>query len=272
MPALKITYLEKPGELREWLEDTVREGVDTVSLDLETTGLTRTDKIISGAITGPGDNVAFFGPEMLHELNDAPRGLCWVFHNASFDLKHLAWAGVSIDDWRDTLILSHLLDENGGHGLGELVLKHYGDNYKEEFWSKYKTAQDAPKEALAEYNAKDVSYTLRLHDLLLAHLRRDGVPDSLVEHVLSLQRSLLETEIRGLAVDRDYLLQKGVELKTRIESLLPQMRQSVADEISIIECDEWVREIEKRKTPAGRTLCRFILRGALQVLEDMSTF
>lgn len=253
---IRITELTAPGSLREWLEDTVREGQDTVALDIETTGLTRTDKIISAAVTGPTANdVAFFGPEMLHELNRSPAGLHFVFHNASFDLRNLAWMGAPLHErygYSDTLILSHLLDENGEHGLGPLVKRYFNDDYKDAFWTKYKKAEDAPKAELAEYNARDVSYTIRLYELLLRGLEEDGVPQSLVHHVHSLQRSLLQTEIAGIAVDRDYLMQKGVELKTRIESLLPQMRSLVADEISVIECDDWVKEIDKRKTPAGR--------------------
>ncbi len=254
---LKITELSKPGELRSWLEDTAREGQDTVALDIETTGLTRTDKIISAAVTGPtADDVAFFGSQFLPELLEAPNGLSWVLHNASFDLRFLSWNGVRLQDrfaYSDTLILSHLLDENGEHGLGYLVGKNFNDKYKEEFWSKYKKATDAPREELAQYNAKDVSYTLRLLQLLRDALQDEGVPESLVTHVHRLQRSLLDTEIQGIAVDRDYLMQKGVELKTRIEELLPKMRQSVADEIGVIECEEWVREIDKRKTTAGRS-------------------
>ena len=193
---------------------------------------------------------------MLHELIQAPNGLQFVFHNASFDLRHLTWSGIRLQDkfaYQDTLILSHLLDENGEHGLGYLVRKHFNDEYKAQFWGKYKKATDAPREELAQYNAKDVSYTARLYSLLTAELEGDGVPESLVRHVHALQRSLLDTEIAGIAVDRDYLMQKGVELKTRIESLLPKMRQSVADEITVIECDDWLKEIEKRKTPAGRS-------------------
>lgn len=254
---IRITELTTPGSLREWLEDTVREGQDTVALDIETTGLSRTDKIISAAVTGPTANdVAFFGPEMLHELLSAPDGLHFVFHNASFDLRMLAWSGVSLGGsygYSDTLILSHLLDENGEHGLGPLVKRYFNDDYKAQFWSTYKKAEEAPREILAEYNAKDVSYTARLYDLLRDLLREDGVPESLIRHVHSLQGSLLSTEIAGIAVDRDYLLLRGVELKTRIESLLPKMRSLVADEISVIECDDWVREIEKRKTGAGRS-------------------
>lgn len=253
---LRITKLTKPGELKSWLEDTVREGQDTVALDFETTGLTRTDKIISGAITGPTPyDIAFFDTSFLGELLSAPGGIQFVFHNSSFDLRHLTWAGVALQDgfsYSDTLILAHLLDENTSHSLGDLVLSHYGDNYKAEFWAKYKKAQDAPEEELAQYNAKDVHYTRRLYSDLKVLLQEDGIPDSLIAHVHSLQKTLLQTEINGIAVDKEYLLAKGIELRTKIERLLPQMRDLVSHEIDSIECEEWVKEIGKRKTPAGQ--------------------
>lgn len=226
-----------------------------MALDLETTGLTRTDTIISAAITGPGEHVAFFVPELLNELTNIASGTTLVFHNASFDLKMLAWAGVRLHDpydYCDTLILSHLLDENGSHGLGDLVERYFQDGYKKEFWTKHKRAQDAPEDELAEYNARDVSYTLQLYRVLTEELSTSGIPESLVTHVHRLQRSLVETEIAGIAVDRDYLMQKGVELKTRIEGLLPKMRETVSAEIEVIECNQWCDEIEKRKTPKGQ--------------------
>ncbi len=253
--SMQIHKLTKPGELRNWLHDCSRESVSFLALDLETTGLTRNDKIISAAITGPGNSIAFFGLELLNELIQTPNGIHYVFHNASFDLKMLSWSGIRLHDsfeYVDTLILSHLLDENGSHSLGDLVLKYYGDNYKEEFWTKYKTAQEAPEEELSQYNAKDVHYTLRLFGMLKSSLNADGVPDTLVRHVHLLQRALLETEISGIAVDIPYLMQKGVELKTRLESLLPKMRESVKDEVETIECEQWCVELDKRKTDKGK--------------------
>lgn len=251
---MNITHLKESGELTAWLKHNAD---SVVALDLETTGLAANDTIISAAITGltPND-VAFFGPELIHELLQANAETHFVFHNASFDLRFLARAGVPLHEhyhYSDTLILSHLLDENGEHGLGALVKRYYGDTYKEEFWAKYKRASEAPEGELAAYNAKDVHYTAQLHTHLSGELTTGGVPRALVSHVHSLQRSLLYTEISGIAIDVPHLMQKGMELKTTIEALLPQMRKAVADEISIIECDEWVREIEKRKTPAGRS-------------------
>lgn len=255
---LKITRLTRPGELKEWLEDTAKEGVDTVALDFETTGLSRTDKIISGAVTGPTPyDIAFFDDFSIFEIIAAPSGMKFIFHNATFDLKMLAWAtGTHLAqhfDYEDTLILSHLLDENGSHSLGDLVEQYYGDTYKKDFWSKHKKATDAPESELAQYNALDVHYTFKLHRDLKAALKDDGVPDSLIEHVHSLQKTLLETEIQGIAVDKEYLLEKGTELRIKIERLLPEMRTLVAPQIDAIECADWIKEIEKRKTPAGKS-------------------
>jgi DNA polymerase-1 len=252
---MNITTLTQPGSLSEWLKTTAPD----IALDLEWTvdgGSPRRDQIISGAVTGRDENeVAFFGPELLPELLTAKPDTTFYMHYASSDLKHLAWAGVELHHryrCRDTLILCHLLDENGDHGLGDLVKRYYGDDYKAEFWAKYKKAEDAPEAELREYNAKDVHYTLMLSRLLRDGLRADGIPTSLVDHVHSLQSSLLATEIAGVAVDKDYLLAKGVELKTKIEKLRPEMRTIVQAEIEGIECDLWCKEIDKRKTDAGR--------------------
>lgn len=254
---MRITRLTKPGDLKSWLEDTAREGQDTVALDLETTGLTKNDEIIIGAVTGPtADDVAFFDDASLFEILAAPTGLKFVFHNAPFDIKMIAWnTGAQLHhhfEYQDTLILAHLLDENGSHSLGDLVEKYYGDSYKKEFWAKYKTAQEAPEYELAEYNAKDVHYTRCLYDDLKNLLEQDGVPSELVTHVHSLQKTLLQTEIDGIAVDKEYLLEKGTELSTKIKRLLPEMRELVSAEIDTIECELWVADIAKRKTEAGK--------------------
>lgn len=253
---MRITKLTRRGELSRWLDKFNYIKDACAALDLETTGLGKGSAILSGAITGETpDEVAVFGPELLTELLSAPPNLTYVLHNASFDLKHLSWAGIRLQDnygYIDTLVLAHLNDENGEHGLGPLVLKHFNDNYKTEFWSKYKTAREAPEDELLEYNARDVSYTMRLYSRIRDALRDEGVPNSLIIHVHSLQRSLLETEIAGLKVDREYLMEKGIELKTRIDELLPKMRNIVADQISLIETEDWLKAIEKLKTPKGK--------------------
>lgn len=250
---LKITELTEKGSLSRWFTD---QPATVYALDLETTDLGKGSPILSGAVTGRDENeVAFFRPDLIPELLAAKEGTRWVGHNFSFDLKHLSWAGVCLQDkyeYTDTMVLAHLSDENQEMGLGALVEKHFASAYKAEFKARFKNVKDADPESLKQYNAKDVHYTLRLYSKLNHGLAKDGVPATLVDHVHQLQRSLLETEIAGIRVDTDYLMQKGVELKTAIERLLPAMRAAVPEAVEVVECEEWVKEIEKRKTTKGR--------------------
>lgn len=256
LSGLKIETLTERGSLREWLIDSVKEGQTHYAVDVETSGLGRQDCILSCAVTGPTSNdVAFFGVGLIGELMEAPEGITYVMHNASFDLKMLAWHGVPLHtkyNYQDTLILAHLADENSSHSLGDLVEEHFQDGYKKAFWAQFKKFEEADEESGKEYNAKDVSYTLRLYQLLTEALAAGGIPGSLVTHVHSLQRSLLSTEIAGIAVDRDYLMQKGVELKTRLADIVPKLRSLAPEEVERIEIEQWIKLIDKFKTPKHR--------------------
>lgn len=250
-----IRNLQLSTELSLFVWDQYRLGARVFAFDYETTGLDRNDKVISGAITGDGKTVGFFGPEMLRELTMLPKDITLVAHNLPFELKMSAWNGHDLRglyDLKDTMILAHLLDENQDLGLGDLVKLHYNDDYKKAFWSKYKKATDAPEDELIKYNAQDVIYTWKLYHYFMCKLTDDGIPQALIEHVHNTQMSMMDTMIRGLRVDLEYLIQKGVDLKTGIERLLPAMRELVKDEVETIELEKWVDLLGKYKTEKGR--------------------
>ena len=249
---MRITELTEKGALARWLA----QAAPVIGLDLEWRVAGDSDRnnvIYSGAVTGPTrHDIALFDANLLPELLTAKEGTEFIAHYAASDLKHLAWAGVRLHDKykvHDTLIYAHLLDENSDHDLGTMVLTRYGDNYKAEFKAKYRLPEDAPPAENADYNARDVLYLPCLLGDLRRELAEDGVPNSLIEHVHRLQLSLLETQIDGVAVDLDYLMAKGVELKSRLTEIVPKMRELVASEIDLIECDEWIKQIEKVKKP-----------------------
>lgn len=252
---LKIETLTSEKDVLGWMHDSVREGQSLFSLDLETTGLEYTDKIISACITGPHARwVATINPECLNALHYAPVGIEFLFHNAPFDLKMLFRAGVDLRSFkiRDTRLLSHLCDENISHRLGDLVKTYFQDSYKEEFLSKYKIHSEASEQDLKEYNAKDTSYTRLLWDVLLEDYEKQGLPYTLLEHTEKLQAALINTEIEGIRVDLDYLAEKGVEIREIIASLLPQMRSCVEVQVDRLEVDSWVEDIETKKTDKGK--------------------
>lgn len=244
----EIIEITDYSQLGEFLE---RRKSGVVAFDIETTGLNpRKDKILSFAV-GDNEEVAFCeDPSFLERMFKDFSTYTYIAHNYKFEANFLYNLFGKIRLFKDTMLIHHLLDENQDHDLGHIVKSLYDDDYKKEFWSKYKTIEDAPHSELVRYNCKDVYYTFKAWFDIIKRLKMQQVPDSLVEHTHELSRCLLQTEIEGLAIDTPYLVQKGLELKTLLDELEPKMRSLVADELEIIENELWLDEIGRYKTPA----------------------
>jgi DNA polymerase-1 len=233
-----------------------------VVLDIETTGLDRfKDKLISFQLCTVGETHAYyFDSQFVDILKKLTNDL--VLHNFKFDFGFLLHvAGIDLRQvgmqrvlrWRDTMLMHHLLDENAGHSLEEIILNKYADNYKEVFWSTYKNFQDAPEGAQKNYACKDVVYTGKLYLDMVQELSMSGVPDSLVDHVHKLAEALYDTEVHGVRVDLDHTIKVGNELTCKIHNARIAMRNT-APEVELVELDLWMEELEKRKTTKGRAL------------------
>lgn len=240
--------------VREYVTEALKQ-TPTVVIDLETTGLNpRTDKIVDVVITTfeTEDTAIIFSGEWVSEL----KGLdtCLLFHNSAFDLHFLYTHGVDLRGCLilDTMLLHHLIDENASHALDSLVKEQFSDNYKEVFWGKYDSYEEASNEDKLDYACKDVIYTKRLYHIFRDKLRSDFIPDWLINHVHKLARALLDAEIVGIAVDIPYLTDLGVRTKSQIERIKPQMRALCELECQIWEYEEWTRELEKRTTEKGK--------------------
>jgi DNA polymerase-1 len=149
--------------------------------------------------------------------------------------------------------MGHLVQEDrDSYSLDSYVKEIWNDAYKEKFWKKYDRYEDASEEDKTDYACRDIIYTRRLFGTLMRKGIGTRIPVELCDHVHRLQASLLRTEIWGVRVDKDYLVNLGTELRGRLESLDPKMRGLVADEIYLIELDLWEKEIAKYKTDARR--------------------
>lgn len=236
-------------ELISWLNS----NAEWVALDLETTGLDGFKDDIVDVQVGWGEEVSIFRSEFADELpalSTRP-----VLHHGKFDIGFLARKGIDVTHWQyhDTMLLGHLLDENrDSYSLDSYVKELWNDPYKEEFWAKYKSYQEAPEEARYAYGAADILYTGRLYEHLLGSFEADEIPTLLLQHVHRLQYALLKTEIAGIKVDTEYLVNLGVNLKSKIETLLPQMREMVSLEADLVELCLWIKELDKRKTVKGK--------------------
>jgi DNA polymerase-1 len=249
-PIIKVlsTYNEIEQHLI-WLNSNAPYAV----IDTETTSLNiKEARIVDVQISGTNPTeVVIFGGEYAPLLEQLSLPL--VFHNAKYDLNVLENNGIAvINPIVDTMLLSHLVDENREHSLESWVVELWEDNYKDEFWSKNSSYHEAAVDERTMYACKDIVYTHKLYVHLQNRLKEQNIPQKLVDHVHALAASLRQTELAGLAIDFDYLTQKGVEVKARLEELMPQMRKAADLECSIVELDLYQKELDKRKTDKGK--------------------
>ncbi|GAC1499929.1 MAG: hypothetical protein NVS1B10_03130 [Candidatus Saccharimonadales bacterium] len=149
----------------------------------------------------------------------------------------------------DCMLAEHLVDERLPHGLGDFALREYNDDYKNEFWSAYKTYQEAPKEAAYEYELRDGCYTYR------AGVKYQGLLKGklgLLQHVHKLQWALFDTEIKGIAVDLPLMVKTKAEMSAKINEYLPKLRREFNDYCNLWEIKKWKQEINKRKSAKGK--------------------
>jgi DNA polymerase-1 len=65
-------------------------------------------------------------------------------------------------------------------------------------------------------------------------------------------------------------MEKGIELKTRIDSLVPQMLKMVETEVELLRSEEWIKAINRLKTDAGKARVKkpeFSFDSAKQVMN-----
>ena len=257
---MRVVKLESEEQLDNIIQLHNQTGADDenyfVVVDLETTGLNPfKDKIIDIQLSGFTEDEVYTAPGSFSSLL---KGLSVrvVGHNLKFDVTFAHRHGVDLTHWKyhDTLLLGHLFDENReSNSLDSWIKQLYDDPYKEEFWKKYDSYETAPEAERHEYGAKDIYYTGKLYRHLIASLASESVPASLLDHVHSLQYSLLKTEIEGIKVDLPYLTDLGSNLKSKIESVKPKMRELVLDWVDLIEMEAWEKEIGKRKTDKAKS-------------------
>ncbi|MCK4302653.1 MAG: ribonuclease H-like domain-containing protein [Candidatus Eisenbacteria sp.] len=165
-----------------------------LALDIETTGLTYNDHLLTvaaawrddeGVVQAEAMNVSMRDlfsqpcttPELFYWLRELAQGPDWlVFHNAAFDLPHLLRIGVLTEDICrgrifDTMVMARHTGDRESVSLGKLC-RHYGIG--NEGWQGMKKRRKGlaklDAETVIEYNKDDARNTL----LLVEHIHGEA--------------------------------------------------------------------------------------------------
>lgn len=205
----------------------------------------RKANLLSIQVATDDETAYYFEPEFLPIIGPAlNRTRTCFMQNYVVDKYILGKNGCELTNTNimDLMLLDHLVDERVDHGLGEIVLREFGDDYKKTFWSKYRSFEEAdPQEAL-EYSCKDVVYTLRLGKARLAQLEGK---DRLIEQVHKLSWALFDTTIQGINVDVPLMLKTKQEMEQQISGFLPALRSHFNDECTLWELRKWAQNVSK---------------------------
>lgn len=175
-----------------------------------------------------------------------------TLHNSSFDVEFLK---VDFDInvkgiVADTMLLSHLLDENTPNDLDFLTNSNYKDllGYKRESESKLKTLKSKsfaklPFSILAKRACIDAVATYRLTNKFISKIKEDK---KLYEYYIQIQLPLIPTliniQLRGFGVNFNY----SKEVKTLYEFALDNISNKIYKEVGYkfnINSDNDIREL-----------------------------
>lgn len=241
MNSTKYKIIRKKSDLPKLVEFAKATGY--CAFDFETTGLRFAEENEYPTIVGlsfqPGS--AFIVPlyhkespfkdnfqEILKYLSDnifKDTSIVKIAHNAKFEHK---WLLKYVCDMRgrvfDTMLAKHLLDEEKPHGLKELTARllpefaHYDDEVKN-LVKKYGWA-DVPLEELSHYCSQDSDYTLRLMIIMEPMLIKHNFYKLFRNMLMMAHRVLMETEYKGMKIDRPYILQTRDRYKQELDDIM----------------------------------------------------
>lgn len=231
---LNWTLVDTPGKLRQCMASLAQ--ADVIVYDVETSSLNMLDpqsKIYCLGLAQPGKQWVIplwyptspFNDELTQSkifkmLELAVRGKKWVAHNAKFDSKWLlAKHGFHKEHTFDTMLASHLLDENNRHGLKPLSQMYF--NAPEYELPMPIDPYAMPLHKLARYCAIDVFYTLKLYMRFKEELLRDKQLTKIFKHItIPASNGLVKSELEGIYLDSEKYQAALSTVNSRIKDLL----------------------------------------------------
>jgi uracil-DNA glycosylase family 4 len=183
-----------------------------IGADIETSGFSfLSDRILCAGFAAEPDEVFVIPEELVPAISDDlfDNDCHFTWHNGKFDVKFLWQADVKrarIDE--DTMLMSYVLDENGGiHDLETVSSDWLGSpnwkNVLDSYLPKPGLSYDIiPREVLYHYMALDIGNTRGLIDILRPTINADPALKRAYERTLIPAANFLaKVETRGIYVD-----------------------------------------------------------------------
>lgn len=212
-------------------------------------------KLLSIIIGVDNDTAYEISPELIQYLTPLKSSELIYFQNFVVDHYMLNKHGLDLSQTPlfDTMLAHHLIDEREEHGLDAMVKKYYNDNYKEVFWSRYKSFDEASHEEALAYSCKDGIYTYRLGDRFRRELKGK---EALLEQSQQLSQALFETEILGVRVNTELIKTTYNDMSLKISEYLPKLRGEFEEHCQIWEFNKYLEKLRSLKTESGKLKAR----------------
>lgn len=150
-----------------------------------------------------------------------------VAQNATFD-SYWLWYKDKIRVgavWFDTMLAHHLLYPTLPHNLGFLTTQYTDHPFYKDEKKDWKEGGDI--NSFWNYNVKDTCLTHKIHSMLMAELRAQGLDKFFFEHVMRLQPHLVRMTVGGVLVDTDLREKLDAEMQEAVSEKLQAFQDAV---------------------------------------------
>lgn len=235
-------------DLDTWIQTVRDRGM--VSLDTETDSIDAMKANPVGICLSVGDEKACYipiraeGAECLSEdlirskmkelLEDEKIKI--IGQNIKYDYKVLRRWGINPANlYFDTMIAAWMIDAGSPLNMDFLAERYlaYKTVHFKDVVPKGGIFSDVPLEDAVDYAAEDADVTWRLYEVLKTKLEEDNLIELFSTLEMELVRILADMEIRGISLNREELIEYGVELEEALTALRTEIYDLCGKEFNI---------------------------------------
>lgn len=148
-------------------------------------------------------------------------------HNIVFDAKAMYKAGctgaILAPHWYDTMVASHLLDENGDKGLKALAKQFLGENETMTYIEARRKGYS--HERFYQYAVNDAAWTWRLAQIMMHRIKEEGLAPLMNGIEMPFLKCVMEIEMNGMLVNQE----KAERLRLELAETATQLEIKLLD-------------------------------------------